>query len=90
MPTGTVKWFSNAKGHGFITHAGSGKDVFVHHSAISGEDYSYRSLDEGASVEFEAVDGPKGPEARNVVQHNTVRPNAQTSEARGAAARRVR
>ena len=74
MPTGTVKWFSNAKGYGCITHAGSGKEVYVHHSAISGEDYSYRSLDQGASVEFEIVKGAKGREARNVVQRKAVRP----------------
>jgi cold shock protein len=74
MPTGTVKWFNDAKGYGFITPAGSDTDVFVHHSAISGE--GYKSLAEGASVEFETVDGPKGREAKNVVQQDAVRPNA--------------
>ena len=65
MATGTVKWFNDAKGYGFITPADGGKDVFVHHSAISGD--GYKSLAEGAKVEFEGAEGAKGPEARNVV-----------------------
>jgi cold shock protein len=64
MATGTVKWFSNDKGHGFITQDEGGKDVFVHHSAISGE--GYKSLAEGAKVEYEVEEGPKGPQARTV------------------------
>ena len=64
MPTGTVKWFSNDKGYGFITQDDGSKDVFVHHSAISGE--GYKSLAEGAKVEYEVEDGPKGPQARTV------------------------
>ncbi len=65
MEKGTVKWFNNQKGYGFITPE-SGKDVFVHHSAIQGE--GYKSLDEGQAVEFEIKQGPKGPEATNVVK----------------------
>ena len=58
MATGTVKWFNADKGYGFITQDDGGKDVFVHHSAISGE--GYKSLAEGAKVEYEVEDGPKG------------------------------
>jgi CspA family cold shock protein len=65
MATGTVKWFNDAKGYGFITPDEGGKDVFVHHSNVSGE--GYKSLAEGAKVEFEAAEGQKGPEATNVV-----------------------
>ncbi len=61
--TGTVKWFNDAKGFGFITTEG-GEDVFVHFSAIQGN--GFRSLTEGAAVEFEVVKGPKGLQASNV------------------------
>jgi CspA family cold shock protein len=61
--TGKVKWFNNAKGYGFIEREG-GSDVFVHYSAIQGS--GFRSLEEGQGVEFEIVDGPKGPQAGNV------------------------
>jgi cold shock protein len=64
MATGTVKWFNDAKGYGFIVPAEGGKDVFVHHSSIAGE--GFKSLTEGAQVQFETVDGAKGPEASNV------------------------
>ncbi len=63
MPTGTVKWFDNSKGFGFIAHEG-GDDVFAHHTAINGE--GYKSLDEGDKVEFEITQGPKGAQASNV------------------------
>ena len=63
METGTVKWFSNQKGYGFITPE-SGNDVFVHHSEIQGD--GYKSLEEGQKVEFEITDGPKGDQAKNV------------------------
>jgi CspA family cold shock protein len=65
MARGTVKWFSNQKGYGFITPE-SGKDIFVHHSAIQG--VGYKSLDEGQQVEFEVQQGPKGEQATNVVK----------------------
>ncbi len=65
MARGTVKWFSNQKGYGFISSE-SGTDVFVHHSAIQGD--GYKSLDEGQQVEFEVQQGPKGEQATNVVK----------------------
>ena len=63
MANGTVKWFSNEKGYGFIARQ-DGDDVFVHFTAIVGD--GYRSLAEGQEVEFEVVDGPKGKQAANV------------------------
>jgi CspA family cold shock protein len=64
MATGTVKWFSDDKGYGFITPDEGDKDLFVHHSAITGS--GYKSLEEGAKVEYEEEQGPKGPNAANV------------------------
>jgi CspA family cold shock protein len=64
MATGTVKWFNDAKGYGFIQPDESGKDVFVHHSSIAGD--GFKSLAEGVKVEFETAQGEKGPEAKNV------------------------
>jgi cold shock protein len=64
MATGTVKWFNNEKGYGFITPADGGKDLFVHFSAIQGD--GYKSLPEGATVDYEAQEGQKGPQAANV------------------------
>ena len=64
MANGTVKWFNDAKGYGFITPDEGSKDLFVHHSSIVGD--GYKSLAEGARVEFEQREGAKGPEAANV------------------------
>ena len=65
MTQGKVKWFNNEKGYGFISRE-AGADVFVHHTAIQGE--GYKSLEEGAAVEFEVTQGPKGEQASNVVK----------------------
>jgi CspA family cold shock protein len=65
MATGTVKWFNDAKGYGFISPSDGGKDLFVHHSSIVAD--GYKSLPEGAAVQYEAVEGEKGPEAKSVV-----------------------
>jgi len=65
MARGKVKWFSNQKGYGFITPE-SGPDVFVHHTEIQGD--GYKSLEEGAAVEFEIGNGPKGDSAKKVVK----------------------
>ena len=65
MKTGVVKWFNNEKGFGFISVEGE-VDVFVHFSAITGE--GYKSLEEGQSVQFDVVEGAKGPQAANVVR----------------------
>jgi CspA family cold shock protein len=64
MPTGTVKWFSDEKGFGFITPEDGSKDLFVHQSEISGD--GFRSLTEGAKVSYQAESGPRGPRAVNV------------------------
>ena len=65
MGTGTVKWFNNQKGYGFISDA-EGNDVFVHYSGLNME--GFKSLDEGAEVEFDVVNGAKGPQATNVTK----------------------
>ncbi|HEX7045003.1 MAG TPA: cold-shock protein [Burkholderiales bacterium] len=64
MTTGTVKWFNDSKGYGFISPADGGKDVFVHHSAIQGT--GFKTLVEGQKVQFEVTQSPKGPSAANV------------------------
>ncbi|MBQ3653785.1 MAG: cold-shock protein [Synergistaceae bacterium] len=65
MAQGTVKWFNESKGYGFIT-ADEGKDVFVHYSAVQGE--GFKTLNEGQKVSFDVVNGEKGPQAANVVK----------------------
>ncbi|MEE8482407.1 MAG: cold-shock protein [Acidiferrobacterales bacterium] len=65
MATGTVKWFNESKGFGFISQDDGGKDVFVHFSAISGD--GFKTLAEGQKVSYEVQDGPKGPQAANVM-----------------------
>jgi CspA family cold shock protein len=65
MAQGKVKWFNDRKGYGFIEQEG-GKDVFVHHSAISGE--GFKTLKEGQRVKFDITEGPKGPQASNVMK----------------------
>ncbi|MBW6456656.1 MAG: cold-shock protein [Trueperaceae bacterium] len=72
MATGTVKWFNNEKGFGFIAVEGGGKDVFCHFSAITGD--GYRSLNEGDEVEFEVEQGAKGPQAKMVKVTRSVGP----------------
>ena len=65
MASGTVKWFNDSKGYGFIAPEDGGKDLFVHYSSISGD--GFKTLVEGAKVEYESRQGDKGPEATNVV-----------------------
>jgi len=70
MPKGTVKWFNDAKGYGFLRVDGQDEDIFVHYSAVKAE--GFRTLNEGEQVEFDVVKGPKGMKAENVK-----RPQAQ-------------
>jgi len=70
MATGTVKWFNNAKGYGFISPDGGGNDVFAHFSAISME--GYKTLKQGQKVQFELIDGPRGLQATKIEGVNRV------------------
>ncbi len=76
---GTVKWFNAEKGFGFITREDGEKDCFVHHTAIAGE--GYKSLNDGEAVEFEIVQGPKGPAAANVKRLLIREPNPRGAPA---------
>lgn len=64
--SGKVKWFNNTKGYGFIEYGGGDRDVFVHYTSIQGD--GYRSLKEGQAVEFELKEGPRGPQAEEVIR----------------------
>jgi CspA family cold shock protein len=66
MATGLVKWFNDSKGYGFIQAEGTDRDVFVHYTAIAGD--GFKTLAEGQKVEFELIEGPKGPQAANVAK----------------------
>ncbi len=68
MATGMEKWFNDSKGFGFIQADGQERDVFVHYSAIQGD--GFKTLAEGQRVDFELIDGPKGPQASNVMRAN--------------------
>ena len=66
MATGLVKWFNDSKGYGFIQADGSDQDIFVHYTSIQGD--GFKTLVEGQKVEFELIEGPKGPQASNVAK----------------------
>lgn len=66
MATGLVKWFNDSKGYGFIQADGNERDIFVHYTAIQGD--GFKTLTEGQKVEFDLIDGPKGPQAANVAK----------------------
>jgi CspA family cold shock protein len=80
MPIGTVKWFNDAKGFGFIEPDGGGEDVFAHFSAIQMD--GFRTLKQGSKVRFEVVQGPKGQLAQNIATVETGAPAAAASQTR--------
>jgi CspA family cold shock protein len=78
MPQGTVKWFNEDKGYGFITPDDGGEDLFVHHTGIAGS--GFKSLEEGASVSYEVAQGRKGMQATNVSRGSTDGPSSRGTE----------
>ncbi len=78
MPQGTVKWFNDEKGYGFISPDDGGEDLFVHHTGIAGS--GFKSLEEGASVSYEVAQGRKGMQAVNVSKGPTGRPDSSETE----------
>lgn len=78
---GKVKWFSNVKGFGFLEKEGSDQDIFVHFSSIQGD--GYKTLDEAEEVEFEIVEGEKGPQATNVVRLKKAKKEGEAKPAEG-------
>jgi CspA family cold shock protein len=87
LPTGTVKWFNDDKGYGFVSADDGSKDVFVHHSAIGGE--GFKSLAEGAKVEYEVEQGPKGPQGWGVSRSAATRLAPQRERSRPPQSHRV-
>ena len=88
MPSGTVKWFNNAKGYGFIVPEGGGEDLFAHFSAVNMD--GYKTLSAGDQVQFDVTVGDKGPQATNIVssaagsQESAAPPNTQTGHSNPA------
>ena len=78
MPQGTVKWFNDEKGYGFITPDDGGEDLFVHHTGIAGS--GFKSLEEGEKVSYEVTQGRKGMQAVNVSKGSTGRPDSRSTE----------
>jgi CspA family cold shock protein len=76
--TGKVKWFNENKGYGFILQDGGGRDIFVHYSEIQEE--GYRTLAEGETVEFELMESPKGPQAKQVIRNGKATPAPPPAE----------
>ena len=82
MPQGTVKWFNEEKGYGFITPDEGGEDLFVHHTGIAGS--GFKSLEEGARVSYEVTQSRKGLQAENVSKASTARPDSKGTDERSS------